>query len=318
EGGDDDQEYDEDEYDEETRDEESFDPILKTPKNNDDEGNGKEDIGLNVGGEERHAEEEEEDELYRDQSLSVSSQFVTSMLNSILDVGMESIFKTTSQMDVQTLTSVAPLLMSAPTMTPSTIATITTTSQAPILPTTDSSTIIQDLPNFGSLFGFDNRLRTLEANFSEFMQTNQFARAVFAIPRIVQRYMDQRMNEAVKVAVQIQIEQTVNEQLKAEVLTRSSHSSKTSYVVAADLLEMELKKILIKKMECNKETSTLKRQSDDDADKDEEPSAGQDRGSKRRREGKEPELASALTETVTRSAGRSTRQSESAIAEEPM
>nr|GEU52728.1 hypothetical protein [Tanacetum cinerariifolium] len=60
EGGDDEQEYAEEEYDKETKDEESFDPILKTPKNSDDEGNGDEDLGLNVGGEEGHVEEEEE------------------------------------------------------------------------------------------------------------------------------------------------------------------------------------------------------------------------------------------------------------------
>nr|GEZ20861.1 hypothetical protein [Tanacetum cinerariifolium] len=45
------------------------------------------------------------------------------------------------------------------------------------------------------------------------------------------------------------IEESVNATLEAEVLTRSSHSSKTSYAVAADLSEMELKKILIEKME---------------------------------------------------------------------
>nr|GEX52780.1 hypothetical protein [Tanacetum cinerariifolium] len=38
----------------------------------------------------------------------------------------------------------------------------------------------------------------------------------------------------------------------AEVLTRSSHSSRTSYAVAVNLSEMELKKILIEKMEGNK------------------------------------------------------------------
>nr|GEV59644.1 hypothetical protein [Tanacetum cinerariifolium] len=378
EGVDDDQEYDE-----ETRNEESFDPILKTPENSDDDGNGDEDLGLNVGGEEGYVEEEEEDELYRDvninqgrgiqatlevkdshvtltpinpngrqQSLSVSSQFLTSMLNPTLDVGMESIFETTSQMDTQTPTSVAPLPMTAPTMTPSTISTITTTSQAPILPTTAPSTIIQNLPNFGSLFGFANRLRTLEANFSDFMQTNQFAGVVFAIPGIIQRYMDQRMNEAVKVAVKIQsdclrdeaqrendkflktddenmqkiikeqvkeqvkvqvskilprIEQTVNEQLEAEVLTRSSHSSKTSYVVAVDLSEMELKKILIEKMEGNKSIQRSEEQRNlykalVEA-YESEPFAGPDRGSKRRREGKEPESASTLMETATRSTG---------------
>nr|GFD61852.1 hypothetical protein [Tanacetum cinerariifolium] len=46
--------------------------------------------------------------------------------------------------------------------------------------------------------------------------------------------------------------QSVNAQLKAEVLTRLSHSSRTSYAVAVDLSEMELEKILIEKMEGNK------------------------------------------------------------------
>nr|GEX22276.1 hypothetical protein [Tanacetum cinerariifolium] len=547
----------------------------------DEDDDGEEDLGSNVGGEEGHVEEEEEDELYRDvninqgrdiqatlevedshmtltpvnpdgqqHSSSVSSQFVISMLNPTLDVGMESIFETTSQMHTQTSTSVAPLPMTAPTMTPSTIATITTTNQAPILPTTSPSTIIQNLPNFGSLFGFDNKLRTLEANFSEFIQRNQFAGAVFIPPTtapstllqdlpnfgslfgfdnrrktleanffefiqtnqfagavssilgIVQRYMDQRMNEAVKVAVQIQpdhlrdeaqkendkflktinenmqkiikeqvkeqvkvqvskilpkIEQTVNEQLEAEVLTRSSNSSKTSYdevkrdddkddeeeggddeqeydedeydeemrdeesfdpilkppknsdvnamvmkildqmlVGKKDMLKRKRKmnftettleanfsefiqrnqfagavfaileimneavkvavqiqsdrlhdeaqrendeflkivdenmqkiikekvkeqvKALVEAYESDKiildtyeKTVTLKRRRNNDVDKDEEPSAGPDRGSKRRREGKEPESASTPTKTATRSAGRSTQGSRS-------
>nr|GEX11820.1 hypothetical protein [Tanacetum cinerariifolium] len=115
------------------------------------------------------------------------------------------------------------------------------------------------------------------------------------------------------------IEQSVNAQLEAEVLTRSSHSSRTSYAVVADLSEMELKKILIEKMEGNK------RRNDDD-DQDEGPFAGSDQGSKIRREGTKPESASAPLETTTRSAGRSTtgsksRQvsaSEAAFAEEPV
>nr|GFC92120.1 hypothetical protein [Tanacetum cinerariifolium] len=48
------------------------------------------------------------------------------------------------------------------------------------------------------------------------------------------------------------VEESVNATLEAEVLTRSSHSSRTSYDVAANLSEMELKKILIEKMEGNK------------------------------------------------------------------
>nr|GFB52343.1 hypothetical protein [Tanacetum cinerariifolium] len=60
EGGNDEHEFDEDESDEETRDEESFDPIPQTPENSKYEGNGAEDLSLNVGGEERHIEEEDE------------------------------------------------------------------------------------------------------------------------------------------------------------------------------------------------------------------------------------------------------------------
>nr|GEZ14982.1 hypothetical protein [Tanacetum cinerariifolium] len=117
-----------DEEEGEPRDEESFDPIPKTPEDIDDEGNGEENLSLNVGREEGYDEEEEEDELYRDvninqgtgikttqevkdshvtltlvnpdgqqQSLSVSSQFVTSMLNPTLDV--EEPMQTTFQME---------------------------------------------------------------------------------------------------------------------------------------------------------------------------------------------------------------------------
>nr|GFB86143.1 hypothetical protein [Tanacetum cinerariifolium] len=119
---------------------------------------------------------------------------------------------------------------------------------------------------------------------------------------------------------------------------------------------MELKKILIEKMEGNKsiqrsdkqrnlykalveayeankiildsygERVILKRRRDDDDDQGEGPSAGSDRGLKRQREGKESESAHALLEPATRSAGRSTtgsksRQvsaSESAFTEEPV
>nr|GEU93764.1 retrovirus-related Pol polyprotein from transposon TNT 1-94 [Tanacetum cinerariifolium] len=307
---------DDDKESSDDEDEESFDPISKTHENSDDEGHGR-DIQTTQEIKDSHVTLTPVNPDGQQQSSSVSSQFMTSMLNPTPDAGMESIFETTSQMDVQTPTSVAPLLMFAPTLTPSTIATITTTIQAPTPPITAPSTLLQDLPNFGSLFGFDNQLKILEANFSKFIQTNQFARAVSSILGIVQRYMDQQMNEAVKVKEQVKvqvskilpkIEHTVNEQLEAKVITRSSNSSKTSYVVVVDLSEMELKKILIEKMEGNKsihrsneqrnlykarveayesnkiildtygDTVTLKRRRDDDADKDEEPFVGPDRG----------------------------------------
>nr|GEZ97449.1 hypothetical protein [Tanacetum cinerariifolium] len=156
--------------------------------------------------EQKEDEENEKDKLYRDVNFNLERGV------QMADVHTTQEFKdshvtltpTSSQMDVQDPTSMAPLPVYVPTLTPLTIATTTTVQHAPPPPTTAPSTLLQDLPNFGSLFGFDHQLNTLEANFSEFMQTNQFARAVSSIPEIVQRYMDQRMNKAVKVAVQIQ------------------------------------------------------------------------------------------------------------------
>nr|GEZ22349.1 hypothetical protein [Tanacetum cinerariifolium] len=294
EGEGDEQEYGEEDDDEETRNKESFDPIPQTPESNEDDGNGAEDIGLNLGEEEEHVEEEEEDELYKDvninqgrglqatlevedthvtltlvnpdgqqESSSVSSQSMTSMLNPTLDVGME--------------------------------------------------------------------LRSLEENFFEVMQTNQFAGVVSAILGIIQQYMDQQMNEAVKVVVQIQ-----SDQLRDEAQREIDEFLRTIDENIKKIIKEQVKeqvKALVDAYESDKiildtyrETITLKRRRDDDEDKDEEPSAGPDRGSKRRREGKEPDSASASSKTATRSAGRSTtgsrsRQasaSESALAEEPV
>nr|GFC38810.1 hypothetical protein [Tanacetum cinerariifolium] len=191
-------ESDEEVDDEETRVEESFDPIPHTPESSKDEGDGEENQGLNVNEEEERVKEEEEDKLYRDVNINQGR----GLQNPTSDAGMESIFATAS-------TSVAPLPITAPIMTPSTVTTITTTSQAPILPTPISSKVLQNLPTFALVFRFNDRL-----NFSEVMQTNQFAGAVFSIPRIVQHFINQRMNEAVQGAIQLQSDRLCEEAQK--------------------------------------------------------------------------------------------------------
>nr|GEY58605.1 hypothetical protein [Tanacetum cinerariifolium] len=233
-------------------------------------------------------------------SSSVSSQFVSNMLNPSPDAGIDSLFESTPRVHVPVTTTVVPLPVTAPTLL------------SPYIP------II-----------------------------SRFAEADSSIPGIVDRYIDHRMNEDVKVAVQLQsdrlrdeaqaenedflnkldeniqkiikeqvkdqvkvqvskilpkIEKTVNEQLEAEVLTRASNLSKTSYDVAADLSELELKKILIKKMESNKP------------------------GVQEKTSSKKPESTSAPKEKTSKTSGKSTEgskshqkiPSESALAEEPM
>ncbi|GKB09577.1 hypothetical protein Tco_0837889 [Tanacetum coccineum] len=287
------------------------------------------------------------------------------MLNPSPDTGIDSIFnlntKSTSLIDVLVTTIAEPPLLSTTTLPSPPTPLITHLQQTLIpTPTTVPSSSLQDLPNFGSLFRFDHRLKTLENDFLEFKQTNQFAAAVSSIPGIVDKYLANKMNEDVKTAIQLEsdrlrdesqakneyflnklddnikkiikdqvkeqvkaqvskilpkIEKTVNEQLEDEVLTRSSNESKTSHVVAANLSELELKKILIDKIESNKSIHRS----------DEQKNLYKALGSKRRRAGKEPESTSASKEKTSKTTGKSTEGSkshhksagESAQAEEP-
>ncbi|GJZ28446.1 hypothetical protein Tco_0573093 [Tanacetum coccineum] len=282
------------------------------------------------------------------------------MLNPRPDTGIDSIFnlntEATSLVDVPVTTITEPPLMSATTLPP---------------PPTHLITHISS------------------------KRTN-LLKAVSYIPGIVDAYLANKMNDAIKTAIQLQsdrlrdeaqvknkdflnklddnmkkiikeqvkeqvkaqvskilpkIEKIVNEQLEAEVMTRSSTESKTSLAIASNLYELELKKILIEKMVSNKsinrsneqknlykalveayksdklildtygDTVSFKRRRDNE-DKDEEPSAGSNRGSKRRRAGKEPESTSIPKEKTSKTTGKSTdgskSQHKSAHTEEPM
>nr|GEV00202.1 ribonuclease H-like domain-containing protein [Tanacetum cinerariifolium] len=180
EGSDDEQASDEEEFihpslsthaEEEIRDEESFDPIPKTPENSDDEGNGEENLGTNVGGDEGQDEEDEANKLYRDVNINLESAYN------------------------------------------------------------------------------DEFLKTIDEN--------------------MQKIIKERVKEQVK---------------------------RNLYKALVEAYEYD--KIIL---DTYGDTVTLKRRHDDDADKDKEPSVGTDQGSKRRREGNEPESASAPKEKATMS-----------------
>ncbi|GKC25255.1 hypothetical protein Tco_1027405 [Tanacetum coccineum] len=201
------------------------------------------------------------------QSSSVSSGFVSNMLNPNQDTGVDAIFgqhaEATSLIDIP-VTAIAEPSFFAPTNRPPTPNPLFIQLQQPpiLTPATTPSSSLQNLPDFA---------------------------------------------------------------LKA----------KTTPAVAANLSELELKKILIDKMEANNsinrsdiqrqlykalvdaykadkilldtygDTITIKRPRVG-ADDDQEPSAGTDRGSKRRRSGKEPESTSTPREKTTTTAGKTT------------
>nr|GFA29873.1 hypothetical protein [Tanacetum cinerariifolium] len=298
---------DDDEGDEGDESDEGEEDADEDKDGSEDEGDGEEDQGLNIGEEERLNEEEEADELYRDVNINQGRGLQTTQFAGAVSAMLGIIQHFMDQRMNEAVQVVVRL---------------------------QSDRLREEAQKENDEF-----LRTVDENIKKIIKEQGKDQVKAQVSKILPR-----------------IEQAMNEQLKAKVLTRSSHSSRTSYVVAADLSEIELKKILIEKMEGTKsiqrsdaqrnlykalvdayesykiildtygETVTLKKRRDDDEDKDEKPFAIPDWGSKRRREGKEPESESTPLETATRSAGMSTTGSksqqasvsESAFAEEPV
>ncbi|GKB01914.1 hypothetical protein Tco_0829958, partial [Tanacetum coccineum] len=69
--------------------------------------------------------------------------------------------------------------------------------------TTNPIMTLPKIPNFASLFQFDQKVSALETKMSEFNQTSQFTEAVSSIPGIVDQYLASKMKEAVDVAVRL-------------------------------------------------------------------------------------------------------------------
>ncbi|GKB19634.1 hypothetical protein Tco_0853557 [Tanacetum coccineum] len=250
------------------------------------------------------------------QRSSVSSEFTSKLLN------LQNPSPADSEISLLMETSARHATQQTPTFT-------TTTSINPTV-------TLPEIPNFASVFKFDQRVSALESKMYKLKQTNQFAKVVSSIPGIVDTYLASKMKETVDVTVQLQtnklreeaqaenqeflnqIKKYVTESLGAEVLVRSTNQPQMAYAVAASLSEFELKKILIDKIESNKLINrsdnqknlynalvesynydkdiitsycdvVLLKRGRDDQDKDEDPSAGSDRRTKRRKSGKDTE-----------------------------
>nr|GFC32295.1 hypothetical protein [Tanacetum cinerariifolium] len=235
EGDDEATESDRESEDEETREqeEESFDPIPRTPKDNIDDDNNEEDQGLRIGEEERMQEEKEADELYRDVDINQGRGLQVSQ-----ETEDSHVILTPTQSDAQQESSSTSSFM--------------TNLLNPIIDLQILSLDLQSLPTFASVFRFENRVKFLEDNFSNIAENDEFLKTIDENMRKIIKEQVKTQVKAQVTRILPRIEESVNAHLEAEVLTRSSHSSKTSYAGAADLSKMELKKILIDKMEGNK------------------------------------------------------------------
>nr|GEX92735.1 hypothetical protein [Tanacetum cinerariifolium] len=117
-----------------------------------------------------------------------------------------------------------------------------------------------------ALFQFDQRVSTLETKVFEFNQTSQFAEAVSLIPSIVNNYLASKLKEEIlidKMETNKSINKLDTQKNLYNALIEAYNSDKDIFTSYGDVV-------------------TLKR-GRDDQDKDEDPSAGSDRGRKRRK-----------------------------------
>ncbi|GJZ80816.1 hypothetical protein Tco_0645810 [Tanacetum coccineum] len=265
------------------------------------------------------------------QSYSVSSDFTRKLLNlenpSPADNEIASLMDTTTHHTtvVPEITSVFTITIPPPHPFFNPLTQQATPTPTPT--TSEATTSFPSLLDFLSIFKFNDRVTNLEKNLSEIKQVDQYAQALSFIPAIVDRYIDNKLGEAIQKAIVAHnldyfatpmIEKNVIKSLEAAVLAKSSSQPKSTYEAETSLSEFELTKILIDKMEKNKsydnadykrelydalvksyqtnkdlfdtygEVFTLKR-SRDDRDKDQDPSAGSDQWTKRRKSSKEAE-----------------------------
>ncbi|GKE05797.1 hypothetical protein Tco_1397815, partial [Tanacetum coccineum] len=114
----------------------------------------------------------------------------------------------------------------------------TTTSTNPIV-------TLPEIPNFASVFKFDQRVSALESEMSELKQTNQFAKAVSSILGIVDTYLASKMKEAVDVAVQLQTNK-LREEAQAENQEFLNQVDSTMKTIIKDQVKAQVSKIMPK------------------------------------------------------------------------
>ncbi|GJT41322.1 retrovirus-related pol polyprotein from transposon TNT 1-94 [Tanacetum coccineum] len=310
------------------------------------------------------------------QSSSISSDFASKFL--ILDNVPPVVDKVSSIMNVKNRqeesSTQEPSLFTVPetaipetstahtTTVPPTITMITplpqltTPSPAPI--TVSTTTSIPLLPDFSSLFGFDQRSYT-----KEFEKKAQEKRKLYIdvveksvkhiIKDEVKSLLPQILPKVVLDFATPVIQRTITKSLENVILVKFSSQPKSTYEAVTSLTKFELKKILLDKLEISKsyraaedhknlydalvkydhldkdlfglygKLYTLKR-SHEDKDKDEDPPAGPDQGLKKKKKSKvvEPSRGSKSKESKTSSSKGTKSQPKSSgksvQAEEPV
>ncbi|GJX26899.1 hypothetical protein Tco_0233195 [Tanacetum coccineum] len=159
------------------------------------------------------------------------------------------------------------------TQTPSLLTIPITTTPTPTPTTKPSTTLIPTLPDFLSLFGFNQRVSVLEKDPSQLKQVDYAAQLLVTIKSQIpaMRYIDlvkKSVKDIIKDEVKSQLPQIlpkelsdfatpviqsiISESLENVVFAKSSSQPQSTYKATASLTKFELKKILLDKMQKSK------------------------------------------------------------------
>ncbi|GJZ82674.1 retrovirus-related pol polyprotein from transposon TNT 1-94 [Tanacetum coccineum] len=184
------------------------------------------------------------------QSSSVSFDFTSKLLNlknpsptnnEIASLMETSACHTTAIPEITfgfTTTTPPPPLFFNPILQQQTPTFTTTTSTYPTV-------TFPEIPNFASVFKFDQRVSALESEMSEFGQTNQFTEVVSSIPGIVYTYLASKMKEAIDVVVQLQTNK-LREEAQAENQEFINQVDSTIKTIIKDQVKGQVSKIMPK------------------------------------------------------------------------
>ncbi|GKB12056.1 hypothetical protein Tco_0845979 [Tanacetum coccineum] len=189
------------------------------------------------------------------QNSSVSSGFVSNMLNPTPDSDIDSLFnlntESTSLIDVSVTTlAEPPLLLKA-----------VEDNFSEFKQTNQFAEAVSSIPGIVDAYLSNKMHETVKVAVQ--LQSDRLREEAQAENDDFLNKLDDGIKKIIKEQVKVQvkdhvskilphIEKLVNNQLESEVLTRSSNESTTSHAIAAKLSELERKKILIDKMESNK------------------------------------------------------------------
>ncbi|GJR53006.1 hypothetical protein Tco_1403527 [Tanacetum coccineum] len=242
-------------HNEEDKEEEDSNMRVHTPSNyesTDDEESDEEIKGVNVKGEEIDIEdtneEDESNELYRDVNVNLEGR----------DTEMADAPRTivqTTQVIEDTHVIITPVNPEAQQQSSSVSSGFVSNM---LNPSPDTVSVILDIVDAYLANKMHEGVKTAVQLQSDRLRDEaqvENANFINKLDDNIKKIIKDQVKEQVKAQVSkilLKIKKTVNEQIEAEIPTRSSSESKTSHAVAANLSELELKKILIDKMESNK------------------------------------------------------------------